>query len=422
MGYGTGVLRAHYVVAFMRGLTPGVISTSSLFISEKTGTPQHWMMAARGIGMIIAPMLSSDAIGWATWNGNMQAGYAALLFFRAICEVSASRASSRYGLLFRFLLIGGIGSCLDTWRTVLVTIVRGEQCGTAMVIYAGIYGFGCTVAPYLTVTMGVRAWDVLACIDILTALMLVRKLLVIGRPRNWKDKIRSGGSLTGSECTSANGSAAGSLQGSPAAVRTVPPSVLRAGVAFIFIVEATETALSSWCFTYAAKHLKFSAERAALLPTAFYTTFTGMRLVLIPLSRRMAPSTLVQLGAWVVLVCVIAFYCLTCRIEREVAQGMLPAEVSSKYLTSLCVCLGAYGIGSTPLYSMMLASIRRHGMLAPRQAGIYDTACNLGITCGLVVPSMLGLPTWELLGGTCLWLITVTHTRYFPWRHSGLPC
>jgi len=423
MGYGTGVLRAHYVVAFMRGLTPGVVSTSSLFISAKTGTPQHWVMGARGIGMIVAPLLASDAIGRATWHGNMQVGYAVLLLLRAICEVSAARVSSTFVLLPIFVLIGGIGSCLDTWRTILAGIVHREKLGQAMVIYSGIYGLGCTVAPYLTVCMGMRAWDALACIDTVTATLLLRKFLIIGRPRNWKEKIRSGsdGSLPGSSCTSANNSVAGSLQGSPANVRPVPRSVLRAGVAFIFIVEATETAMSSWCFTYAVTHLKFSPHMAAVLPTAFYTTFTGMRLLVIPLSRKLAPSALVQFGAWAVLVCGVAFFVLTRLIDRELAQGMPSTEVGSKYLTPLLTCLSLYGIGSCPLYSMMLASIRRHGTIMPRQAGIYDTACNLGITCGLAGPSMLILPRYELLGVSCLWLITVTHTRYFPWKESELP-
>jgi len=147
----------------------------------------------------------------------------------------------------------------------------------------------------------------------------------------------------------------------------------------------------------------------------------GMRFVLIPLSRKVAPSTLVQCGVWSVLVCGISFFVLTGLIDRELAQGIPSTDVASKYLTSVLICLSLCGIGSTPLYSMMIASIRRHGFITPRQAGLYDAACNLGITAGLGGPSMLVLPSWELLGVACLWLITVTHTRYFPWKESQLP-
>jgi len=273
---------------------------------------------------------------------------------------------------------------------------------------AGLFGLGCMVAPYMTVVANIRAWDLLALIDILTAFLLLKNRLVVGKPRNWKEKIRSSGEGPSSNCSSAQNS----LPGSPV-ISVVPSRVLRAGIAFVFVVEATETALSSWCFTYAVTVLKLPSKIAALLPTTFYTTFTCMRVILIPLSTKVAPSTLVHIGTMVVVTSVVAFFILTAQFNAALVQETRDEELFRQVIP-LLVCLACYGAGSCPLYSMMLASLRQHGQLTARQAGLYDTACNLGIATGLWAPGLISMPSFELLGGLALWLIASSNSHRLP--------
>jgi len=400
-------------------VTVGVVSTSCLFISRRADVPQHWLVASRGLGLIFGPTLLARIIGRATWSGESQTGYVLLLTLKALSELSIPRANSTLFLLVGFFGVGIVQASLDLWRTLLVTLVHRERCGSALVVYAAIYGVGSMIAPFMTVANPMQAWDALAAIDFLLAAVLGSKRLYLGKPRDWKLKIRGVLGSQGPDGDRSNTSSCcqsreGSLPGSPAQKR-VPRRVLRAGIVFIALSEAAETAMSAWSFTYAATSLKLPSGTAAMFPTAFYMAFTAMRLALIPLSRRMAPSAIVQRGALLMLVSAVSFYFLTQRFLTIIQQADAPELVAPGAAWPLLLCLAFLGTGSCPLYGMMLASVRQHGSLTAQETGWYDTSCNLGITLGLWLPGWLGLPSFELLFAGMTFCVLSSHMRDFPW-------
>jgi len=74
------------------------------------------------------------------------------------------------------------------------------------------------------------------------------------------------------------------------------------------------------------------------------------------------------------------------------------------------------GAGCCPHYSFMMVSMARHGVLQPREQGWYSTSVNLGVTSGMLLPSLASLPNVEICCALALTAILNSHIREFPWR------
>eukprot|EP00448_Togula_jolla_P004656 CAMPEP_0170596120 /NCGR_PEP_ID=MMETSP0224-20130122/14934_1 /TAXON_ID=285029 /ORGANISM="Togula jolla, Strain CCCM 725" /LENGTH=419 /DNA_ID=CAMNT_0010920363 /DNA_START=52 /DNA_END=1311 /DNA_ORIENTATION=+ len=406
MGYGTGVLKAYYAVSFSRGLTVGVAGASSLFISQQSGAPQNFLVAARGLGMILSPALFARCIGRMVWCGESQSGFAGALMMKVLAELVVARSNSVINLYLAFFVIGIAMAVLDTSAQVLVTRVHEENCGKAMMIYCAVYGIGCMLAPSLTIINPRMAWVAVAFTDFLVALLVARRRFFVGKPRNWKAKVRKVTPVSPS--TSPPPAQPKSSAQDAGMESRLPARIVRAGVLFIFVAEATETAMSCWAFTYAVTALRLSEKVAALFPTAFYFSFTLTRLAVLPASTRVPPSSIVQVGTLAMLTGSSIFFGLSMLTGADSAPGPLAV----KLLLGSLVLIGA---GSCPLYPMMLASIRQHGDLSPEEQGWFMTSYSGGITMGMWLPGVVDLPGMELVGGVISFLIMTTHVRDFPW-------
>eukprot|EP00929_Paragymnodinium_shiwhaense_P084157 TRINITY_DN4498_c0_g1_i1.p1 TRINITY_DN4498_c0_g1~~TRINITY_DN4498_c0_g1_i1.p1 ORF type:complete len:470 (-),score=66.01 TRINITY_DN4498_c0_g1_i1:620-1942(-) len=392
-GHGTGVLRPHRLVALLRGLTAGVVSTSCLFLSQATGVPQHWMVAARGVGLICGPLMMAKVIAYLTYRGEAMTGYVLILTVKMICEIVVPRVSAPPVLVVGFYLIGFCQASMDTWLTALVTLVYKDRCGQAMVIYCGIYGVGCMVAPFLTIADPRQAWNLLAGMDFALAVFLAYKRSIVGKPANWKRAMRETAPVTvelEDECSRDESASASEGRSRNIDNARAPRRLLRAANAFIVVSEAAETAMSSWCFTYAVTSFGYDPKIAAMFPTTFYAAFTGMRIGLIPLTTRFTPGLVLQLSTLLTLISGLAFYTMSMFKPDDNAEPP-PAW-------PLLLCLGCFGTGSCALYSMMIAFVRLNGRLTPEDTSLYDMSCNVGITLGLWLPGFCSLPAFECLG------------------------
>lgn len=402
MGLGTGVLRAYHLYYFFRGLTVGVVGASSLYIANRSGVPQHWLFAARGVGLIFGPLLFSPLVGRVVWCGESQYGFALALFAKATCELILPRAASGAVLLPAFFVLGLCMTLLDTHGCMLVTRIFGEKCSLPLNIYNALYGLGAAIAPFFVITAPSQAFNLLAGVDLLMASALTLKRLRWGKPRQWKIKIRRPGSPSPGPASPPDPEAA--CQGSaPIKQRGLPPRVLCTGLAFILFGSACETAISSWGFTFAAKNLGLPAKIAATFPAAFYFTYTAMRLVVIPVSMKLLPSTIIQAGTLLTL--------LGAMLLRTCA-GNFHANPNVGLLIFCVVLIGA---GTSPFFAMTLASLRQHAELNPMEQGFYSTCTALGNCLGLWLPGLVDLPQAEVVWAVAIFLILNANMRDFPW-------
>eukprot|EP00927_Polykrikos_kofoidii_P023372 TRINITY_DN21564_c0_g1_i2.p1 TRINITY_DN21564_c0_g1~~TRINITY_DN21564_c0_g1_i2.p1 ORF type:complete len:444 (-),score=34.73 TRINITY_DN21564_c0_g1_i2:338-1669(-) len=420
MGYGSGVLRAYYACYLLRGLTVGVAGTASLFIARKTGLPQNMLVAARGLGLTIGPSILSPAISRLMWTGNSEVAVAAALFVKMLCEAAVARVETPALLYLAFLGIGLAMALLDTFATTLVSHIHKERCGTVLVGYDLLYGTGCMLAPFIAVAIPGRAWDFLVVADFVVFATLTSKRLRRGKPRDWKVKIR--GLAVAADVGSApgggtDGTCANKISGPIS--RAPPARVVRTGLAFTFAVQATMTAVSCWGFTYAATIMRLPLGTAAWVPTTFYAACTATRLVVVPVSARVAPSTILHIGTVMALSAALMF----CFIDKVAATLYVNATASSQLNTTLhaaplLACFALMGAGFSPHFSLMISAMQRHGELDSRLHGLYGTSTSLGITMGMWLPGYFSLPYFELFGCIGLFLILNANSRDFPRRSS----
>lgn len=418
MGYGTGVLRAYYAVSLMRGLTVGVAGASSLYIAQKSGAPQNVLVAARGVGLIIGPAILSRLIGKMVWSGESQSGFAIASAAKVAAELAIPRAQNEFVLYAAFLVIGLAMAVLDTSAQILITRVHKEQCGLIMLIYCAVYGVGCMVAPFIAIRDPFRVWDLLALIDLVVASSVGCRRLVIGKPRNWKAKVRGNTAASIGQATETPTSPTSPVgpTSTEEPAKVLPSRVLHAGMAFVFLAQTTETAMSCWAFTFAATTLHLGKKQAALFPSSFYLSFTTARGLVLILSTKFLPSTIAQVGTMLTVIGSLLFYNLT-RHAAGCVQVSIASEAElcqSMDIRPMLACLALVGAGSCPLYPMMLGSVRQHGDMDAKQQGWFMSAYSSGITAGMFLPGLISLPYIEVFGTMAMFLILSSHIRYFP--------
>eukprot|EP00403_Amphidinium_massartii_P006805 CAMPEP_0178382914 /NCGR_PEP_ID=MMETSP0689_2-20121128/6735_1 /TAXON_ID=160604 /ORGANISM="Amphidinium massartii, Strain CS-259" /LENGTH=407 /DNA_ID=CAMNT_0020003125 /DNA_START=23 /DNA_END=1242 /DNA_ORIENTATION=- len=403
MGYGTGVYNITYLNYFMRGALTGVIGASSLAISEQTGALQRYLVVSRGVGLILGPAAFAPLIGKSLWSGESMSLVSAWAAIRAVAQIMVPRLESHMALYACFCLVGVAMAVLDTQGLVLVTRVRGAEATVPLIVLAVTYSVGGMIAPFLVVSLGMRAWDLMAAVDFVIAISMAAKRFGRGKPKDWKLKgCRSPGSLSSTPV----------LQ----AVRQVPPRVFAVGLLLIFMVKTVETAMSSWGFSFGVTSLQLSPRHAAMLPSTHYFGATIMRLLLVPLSRCFVPSTLVQASGLVTILGggLLYYHSLTMSAGTdELAQQepQLGLVLSSAALV---------GIGCSPIFSLVVSAMRQHGELDARQQGIYVTFANLGNTTGLWLPGVIALPTVQFGCCAVLFLVLAASSRDFPWVRPNL--
>jgi fucose permease len=399
--HGTGVLPVFFAVMFMRGVTVGVVGTSSLFIAQSSGLPQNQLVAARGLGLIIGPALLGKLVGKFVWSGESQLGTASLLLAKAACEAAIPRATSLPVVLYlSFFVLGLAMTSLDVTKNVLVTRVFGDRCALPLNFYEVTYGLGAMLAPAVTVALRSQAWNVLVLVDLSLALLVATKRLRFGKPRGWKVKLRGVPTCFDDveKCAQV-------------AKEGVPRRVLAVGLTFLFVAQACETAMSAWGFTFAATTLGLPVETAAMFPTVFYIAFTGARFLSLWLSSHLPPSTILQVSTALVLAGSVSLHSLD-------AQA---ATVQALSTTSFLASVAMIGVGVCPLYATTLACIRRHGDLSSNELALYQTCSALGNTMGLWMPGLLGLPQAERLWACAIFLMLNSNRAAFPWWPKSEP-
>jgi len=171
--------------------------------------------------------------------------------------------------------------------------------------------------------------------------------------------------------------------------------------------------MSAWGFTFAATTLGQPDRVAALFPATFYFAYTAGRFVVVPASMRMLPSVIVHAGALLTL--------LGALLLAFLAGGAAPASPTAP-VGAVLLCVALVGAGTCPLFAMMMASLRQHGDLSPKQQGLYRTCSNLGNTMGMWLPGLVSLPRAELVWALALVLILSSSVRSFPRRASRDAC
>lgn len=386
--------------------------------------------------MVFGPFMLSRLVGKVVWSGESQTGFAAILtlksFFMAMIPIM-TRAGGDWahpGLLLSFFMLGMCITVLDTHGRMLVAQVHGENCSLPLNVYNAMYGLGAAVAPFLAVALPTSAFALLAGVDFTTAAVVAAKRCLKGKPRHWKEKVRGLWRRTGPnvvavqqpqpESAEAKKEEQPSVSGSTPAVSTqdagkvrkhVPPRVMYTGLFFVFWGTVVETAMSHWAFTFAAQTLGQPTRVAALFTSAFYGTYTAMRLLLIPLSTHVLPSAMIQAGTALTFLGVVLFRVLTLHFQTRTA-GLEGGEVN---VLPFLICVVLVGAGTCPFCAMTLAAIRRHGELAPQEQGIYTSVCAAGCCLGAWLPGVVSLPTAEMGSALCMFLVMSSSFRDFPW-------
>lgn len=405
MGYGTGVLRAQYMYCVLRGLSVGTIGVTGGIIVLQSGAAQNYLFLARGIGLVVGPLVLSKVIDRCFFSGESQSFFAVMMLLKMCAAIVIPRVTFQAGAYLSFFVLGLCSATLDTQLNTLVAKVHGINTSFYMILYCFVYGTGCMVAPFFAVNLQLKAWDALAVVDFFTMSYIVYRRL-IGKPTEWKAKLRAPRNDRGEADSHPAG---GQLQPRP----RVPRRALAAGMAFIFVVEACETAMSCWCYTFASTVLQLPPGTAGWFPSAFYMGFTGARFIVLPLSRWLLPSTIAHLGSFLIISGCVAFNILTGLVAANPADTYV-------YVGPLLFSLFAIGSGSSPLYATTLASIERLGDLTAQEVGLYSSSAAMGMCAGNFTPGVVPLPTMELIGAICVLCILNSHLRFFPLRKPNL--
>mmetsp|Transcript_89868 Transcript_89868/g.277893 ORF Transcript_89868/g.277893 Transcript_89868/m.277893 type:complete len:413 (+) Transcript_89868:3-1241(+) len=400
-------MRGLLVWHLLRGLTVGIAGTCGLFIARKSGLPQNNLVAARGVGLTLGPAFLGFAVGRIVWSGNSQVGVASALALKMVCELLVPRTDGALALYLAFFGIGFATAMLDIFTTVLMSRVHGRRMGTMLVFYDTFYGIGCMIAPFIAVMDPQECWNLLAAFDFVLAAAIAGKRLIAGKPRDWKVKLRRG-------CDSPDPSQGKALM----APKPPPPRVVRAGMAYTFMVQFTMTAVSCWGFTYASTTLGMPASLAATIPGSFYAACTIARLFIAPATLRHRPSVIMHVSILLTVVAAVAFYVLDFHLTAALAAGA-SADTVVSLMPLLVACFMAMGAGFCPHFSLMLAAMQEHGELAPQQHGWYGTSTCLGVTAGMWLPGLVRLPIIELAGSACLLLMLNGFARDFPRSSKG---
>ncbi|CAJ1358138.1 unnamed protein product [Effrenium voratum] len=397
MGSGSGVLQAMFFWQLVRGITVGIAGTATLYVADQTGVPQSVMAAARGVGMILGPILASKTIGRLIWSGESQYGFGLVLSLKAICVWLVPRLNGAIGLCLAFGSIGAAMSVLDTFNIMLVGRLLKSSSGSALSKYDLCYGIGGMVAPFVAVWAHRHSWDLLATLDLCIAMVVVRRRACLGKPTDWKQKIRN---PEGAEGGLASASEAKGVEQAAA----VPSRVVKAGLAFTLISQIGSTSISAWGFAFVTKHHHFPEKWAALVPSSFYLASMLPRLINTWLARHILPSALVHISLVFVLLGAICFLMASMALDAE-PQG------SYRLLFAGITLLGA---GYSSHYSFVLVSMTQHGELTPQQNGMFGSTVCMGITMGLWLAGFFHLARLEQSVSALLIAIWMAHIREFP--------
>lgn len=395
MGSGSGVLQAFFLWNFVRGVTVGIAGTATLYVAEQTGVAQGLMAFSRGVGMICGPLLMSKLLGKLIWSGESQYGFGSVLAFKALCVLLVPRLRQAWALCLCFFGIGAAMAVLDTFNIMLVGRLLKARSGAELAKYDLCYGVGGMVAPYIAILVHRHSWDVLATVDLVMAFWVIRRRACIGKPTDWKQKIR----YPEKGVATKNGSMDQVSQ-------SVPPKVLRAGLSFAFISQIGSTSISAWGFAFTTKRFGFSEEWAALVPSSFYLASMLPRLVNTYLARRVLASTLVHVSL---------IFIILGSMSVFAASVMLTGDVDQRH-GYIFMFLGIWlmGTGYANHYSMLLVSMTQHGELSSQQSGMFGSSVCFGITVGLWLAGLIDLAHVELGIATLLTAIWTAHIREFP--------
>ncbi|CAK9017040.1 unnamed protein product [Durusdinium trenchii] len=357
------------------------------------------MAFSRGVGMILGPLVMSKVLGKLIWSGESQYGFGTVLGFKALCIVMIPRLDQAWSLCLAFFGVGAAMAVLDTFNIMLVGRLLKARSGAELAKYDLCYGIGGMVAPYIAILVHRYSWDVLATVDLLMAAVVVRRRACLGKPTDWKQKIRNPGSNGGAN-GGTNGS--GATNGEKAATgrggnsmdevaQPVPPKVLRAGLTFAFISQIGSTSISAWGFAYTTKRLGFSEEWAALVPSSFYLASMLPRMANTWLAKRVLASALVHCSLIFVLLGSISVLVSSWMLSNarnsasDASSGSLDIEgyvlmfLGIWFMGSLAVrtweqlqaCrLKRMRTGYANHYSMLLVSMTQHGELTSQQSGM----------------------------------------------------
>jgi len=393
MGSGSGVLQAFFLWNFVRGVTVGIAGTATLYVAEQTGVAQSLMAFSRGIGMISGPLVMSKILGKLIWSGESQYGFGSVLAFKALCVLLVPRLSHAWALCLAFFGIGAAMAVLDTFNIMLVGRLLKARSGAELAKYDLCYGLGGMVAPYIAILVHKHSWDVLATVDLILAAVVVRRRACIGKPTDWKQKIR-------------NPENAGQAASIDEVLQPVPQKVLRAGLTFAFISQIGSTSISAWGFAFTTKRFGFPEEWAALVPSSFYLASMLPRLANTYLARRILASTLVHVS-----LIFIALGSLSVLTASVLLTGEF--DQSHGYLL-MFVGIWLMGTGYANHYSMLLVSMTQHGELSSHQSGMFGSSICFGITVGLWLAGLMDLAYVEVAIAMLLTAIWTAHIREFP--------
>lgn len=145
--------------------------------------------------------------------------------------------------------------------------------------------------------------------------------------------------------------------------------ILILGVLFMTAATAIEVSVGNWIYTYAVRYekLQLDPEQASTLNSFYWLTFTGARLVLLPLlfsATTLSPAS-----------CLIGSTVL-------VGIGCLYAIVYDASVLALYACAAAAGIGVAPCYGTTVALVREHIPLSGRAQSSFAIATGLGAGLG----------------------------------------
>ncbi|CAK0833166.1 unnamed protein product [Prorocentrum cordatum] len=321
----------------------------TLAISARSGVPQNNLIAARGLGLMAAPVIFSSAIGRLLRAGQVFRCVSGALAIKAACELCvAARGACGPSLYAVFFAMGiGIG-VLDTTADLVVTTVHGERCAVPLNVINALYGTrtGGMLAPFFALAAGDGAWHVLALADLALAAAVAARRLGRGRP---------GAALPGAALAGISGeetlrSGYCSFHAGDAAKGLAPMRVLVPALAFLVLAQAAETAVSAWGFTLAVSRLGLSSAVAARFPAVFYPgaaagfSFTAARFAVVPASARVAPSALVRGGT-------LLAFCGALALLAALG-GADGGGADAGRVRRLLACFALLGAGTCPMYAI----------------------------------------------------------------------
>jgi len=332
-------LTAIYFASFIAiGLTTGSLGPTLPSLAEQTNSSistTSYLFMFRSLGYVSGSVRSGKLFD--SHSGNMVMGV--LCMFAALVVALIPFSTNLIFLFFLMFALGVAEAGLDVGSNTLLVRVHQDRVGPFMNAMHACFGIGALIAPLIVahvIASGVKPSQTYSVLAVLLLPVAAATFSVPGPHAPKADVVEMNGTVLG---------------------RSIALLVF-----FLLLYVGAEVGFAGWIFTYAVKTNLGSATTAAYLTSLFWASLTIGRVLMIPLTARAKPETIIGVSL--------------CAAVLSLTVMLLP--IGS--LALLSTATAAFGLAIASIFPVTLSFAGKRMNLTGRVTGWFIVGASLGAT------------------------------------------